>query len=150
MPSNNRDFRFTATRLNLRMRFFYHCARYMWSARLRYRRRNTKKARSVHLGVVGWAKLLLKLLHAVGDGIEKALVLLEARRPRGRVRTIARAKEPLEYRAWIVFGHQRQRRRQPGERAAYRRSYSRGRRSPIRLLLSTVSCSGSPSLSLTI
>ena len=40
-----------------------------------------------------------------------------AARTRG-VGAVARAEHPLEKHARIVFGHQRQRRRQPGERAA--------------------------------
>ena len=72
----------------------------------------------VHLPVVGPAQLLLKLIHAIVDRIEKALVLAETRRAHARIRAVARSEHPLEEHARIVFGHQRQRRRQPGKRGA--------------------------------
>ena len=64
------------------------------------------------------AKLALELIHAIVHGIEQAPVLLEPRRAHPRVRAVARAEHPLEKHARVVLGHQRQRRREPGERAA--------------------------------
>ena len=64
------------------------------------------------------SKPALELIHAIVHGIDQALVLLQTGCAHARVGAVARTEHPLEKHARIVFGHQRQGRRQPRERAA--------------------------------
>src|SRR5262249_42724312 len=74
----------------------------------------------VHLPGVRRAEFLLKLPHAGGHRIEDAPVLTEASCPYTGIGAVARSEQSLENDARIVFRHQRQRWREPRQRAAVR------------------------------
>ena len=71
-----------------------------------------------HLLVVAGSQRLLQLPDARGHRIEDAAVALETLRAHPRVRAFSGTEQALEHHARVVFRHQRQRGRQPRQRAA--------------------------------
>ena len=89
----------------------------------------------VHLRAVCGAERPLELPHTIEHRVENAPVLAEAGRAHASVGAVGRAEQPLEHDARVVFRHQGQRRREPGQRAAVRTAVAHVARSNQAVLI---------------